>query len=275
MLRRKGNSRGNRERKQRCRSAERQDTAIRSGADNGAVFSRTGLLREFAVFGLLDLFISFLFFRSWIAFIALLPMFVPYLKERRRDITLERSSRIRGEFLTAVQLLSSSLQAGYSAENAAREALKELKKIYPQDAFITREFQELCTKMALNVPIEKLFTQMAQRSGIDDMISFAQVFAAARRSGGDLIAISRNTVSVIRLKEETRASLQTSLSGKQMEQNMISLIPLLILAYVGLTTGDLLAPMYSTLPGRIVMCASLAVYGCAFLWGKRIMDIQV
>ena len=275
MVRRKENRRRRRDGAQRRRSAAGKNTVLRPGVNNESVFSRTDLLREFAVFGLLDLFISFLFFRSWIAFAVLLPLFVPYLRERRRDIMLERSSRIRGEFLTAVQLLSSSLQAGYSAENAAREALKELKKIYPQDAFITREFQELCAKMTLNVPIEKLFTQMAQRSGIDDMISFAQVFAAARRSGGDLIAISRNTVSVIRMKEETRASLQTSLSGKQMEQNMMSLIPLLILAYVGLTTGDLLAPMYSTLPGRIVMCAALAVYGCAFIWGKRIMDIQV
>ena len=275
MLKRKGRRRRKRDTTRHRRPAERKKSALHPDVKNEAVFSRTGLLREFAVFGLLDLFISFLFFRSWIAFAALLPLFVPYLRERRRDIMLERSSRIRGEFLTAVQLLSSSLQAGYSAENAAREALKELKKIYPQDAFITSEFQKLCAKMALNVPVEKLFTQMAQRSGIDDMISFAQVFAAARRSGGDLIAISRNTVSVIRLKEETRASLQTSLAGKQMEQNMMSLIPLLILAYVGLTTGDLLAPMYSTLAGRIVMCAALAVYGCAFLWGKRIMNIQV
>jgi len=33
--------------------------------------------------------------------------------------------------------------------------------------------------------------------------------------------------------------------------------------------------MYTTLAGRCVMGAALVVYGFAFLWGKRIMNIRV
>ena len=129
--------------------------------------------------------------------------------------------------------------------------------------------------MELNVPVERLFSEMAARSGVDDIISFAQVFEAARKAGGDLVAISRNTVSVIRMKEETGMMIRTALSGKQMEQNMMSVIPLFILGYVCLTTDGLMEPMYTTLPGRIVMSMALLAYAGAFLWGRSIMDVRV
>ena len=233
------------------------------------------MLRELGVWLLLDLFVSFLFFRSWVAALILFAFFPLYLKERRRTMEEERRERIRGEFLTGIQLFGTALQAGYSAENAAVEAVRELEKIYEPETFIVSAFRRLCARLELNVPIERLFFEMGALSGVDDIQSFAEVFAVARRSGGDLSAIVRNTISVIRMKEETRASITTVLSGRQMEQNMMSLIPLLILAYVGATGGSLLTPMYETIAGRLVMAACLVIYALAFVWGKRIMRIRV
>jgi len=238
-------------------------------------FSAADWVREGLVFLTADAMVSFLFFRSWIAALILAAGFPYYIRERKKDIAFDNRRRMRGEFLTGIQLFSASLQAGYAAENALVQALAELEKIYEKESFIVSEFSGICARMQLNVPLERLFADMAARSGVDDISSFAEVFASARRSGGDLIAISRNTVSVIRLKEETRSTVETALSGRQMEQNMMSVIPLLILAYVGLTTDGLLTPMYRTVAGRIVMAAALAVYIAAFLWGKRIMMIEM
>lgn len=236
---------------------------------------RTFYVREGFLYLMIDMLISALFFRSWIACLVLLAGFPIFLRERRKAIQSEENSRIRGEFLTGIQLFSASLQAGYSAENAVAEALKELEKIYGEETFIVSEFRRLCRRMELNVPVERLFSEMAARSGVDDIISFAQVFEAARKAGGDLVAISRNTVSVIRMKEETGMMIRTALSGKQMEQNMMSVIPLFILGYVSLTTDGLMEPMYTTLPGRIVMSMALLAYAGAFLWGRSIMDVRV
>ncbi|MBO7711598.1 MAG: type II secretion system F family protein [Lachnospiraceae bacterium] len=236
---------------------------------------RVFYIREGLVYLLLDMLISMLFFRSWIAVPVLLAGFPVFLRERQKDRLEEETGRMRGEFLTGIQLLSASLQAGYSAENAVSEARKELEKIYGEDTFIVSEFRRLCRRMELNVPVERLFFEMAERSGVDDIISFAQVFEAARKAGGDLIAISRNTVSVIRMKEETGMMIRTALSGKQMEQNMMSVIPLFILGYVSLTTDGLMEPMYTTLPGRIVMSMALLAYTGAFLWGRSIMRVRV
>ena len=90
-----------------------------------ALYAREGLM-----FMLLDLLISALFFRSWIAWLILWAGFPFFRHERKKNMQEEENSRIRSEFLTAIQLFSASLQAGYSAENAVAEARKELEKIY-------------------------------------------------------------------------------------------------------------------------------------------------
>ena len=123
--------------------------------------------------------------------------------------------------------------------------------------------------------IEDLLMDLGRRSGVEDIISFAEVFLTAKRSGGDLLLIIRNTASCIRQKHETMQEIETCLSGKVMEQNIMSLVPVLILAYVKISSPEFLDGMYGNLTGTAVMTVCFAVYVIACLWGKRIVQIEV
>lgn len=107
------------------------------------------------------------------------------------------------------------------------------------------------------------------------IISFAEVFLTAKRSGGDLLLIISNTASCIRQKHETLQEIETCLSGKVMEQNIMSLVPVLILAYVKISSPEFLDGMYGNLTGTAVMTACFIVYVIAYLWGRRIVRIEV
>lgn len=223
----------------------------------------------------LDGMIAFLFFRSYIAFLLLLPGAAFFWKERRKSLMERRRRRMQEEFLTGMQLVSTSLQAGYAIENAFREALQELKKIYEEDAFIIREFQYIVSQISLNRTIEDLLMDLGRRCHVKDIQDFAEIFRTAKRTGGDLMAIIRNTVSSISQKQETMREIETCLSGKRMEQNMMSVIPLFILGYVDITSPGFLDVMYHNITGIIIMTICFGMYLSAYLWGRTIMQIEV
>lgn len=238
-------------------------------------YSRRELIGNTAVYLALDGMISYLFFRSWIAFFLLFPGILFFLRDRKKQMLEKRKIRLQNQFLTGMQLVCTSLQAGYAVENAFREALPELEKIYDQDAFILQEFYFLVKQIGLNRTVEALLMDLGNRSGVEDIRNFAEVFSTAKRTGGDLIAITRNTVSSIQQKQETQQEIETSLSGKVMERNMMSAIPLFMIGYVEMTSPGFLDAMYHNAAGITVMSVCLLIYGIAFLWGRKVTDIQV
>lgn len=233
------------------------------------------LTKYIALYAVLDGCVSYLFFFSWKAFVILLPWMLPFLAERRRALQKKRAKEIKRQFLDGIQMMAASLQAGYSVENSLEEALKELKKVYKDDDFIVAEFRLMTAQLSVNRAIEELFMDFGRRSAIDDIQSFAEVFLTAKRSGGDLLAIIRNTGACIQQKEETLQEIETCLSGKIMEQNIMSVIPIGILAYVKLTSPEFISSMYGNLTGTAVMTLCFLVYVAAYFWGKRIIRIEV
>lgn len=250
---------------------------MKAGLPDYSVYrlSRKEMMKYSFFYLALDGCISYLFFCSWIAFLLLLPGFFLFLAEWKKTLQKRRAGEMTRQFLDGIQMLAASLQAGYSVENSLREALRELQKIYDQNTFIVREFQFMDAQIRMSRSMEELFLDFGRRTAIEDIQSFAEVFLTAKRSGGDLLAIIRNTASCIRQKQETMQEIETCLSGKIMEQNIMSLIPVLILAYVKLTSPEFLAAMYGNVTGVTVMGCCFAVYVFAYFWGRKIMQIEV
>lgn len=238
-------------------------------------FSLRERIKYVFLYSALDACISYLFFFSWTAFLLLLPGAVLFFRERREALQKRRAVEMKRQFMDGMQLLTVSLQAGYSVENSVREAVKELRRVYEPEAFIVREFQIMEAQLTVNRNMEELFMDFGERSAVDDIQSFAEVFLTAKRSGGDLIAVIRNTVFCIRQKQETLHEIETSLAGKVMEQNVMSMIPLFILAYVKFTSPDFLGVMYGNLTGVTIMVLCFLVYVLAYFWGRNIVQIEV
>lgn len=238
-------------------------------------FSGRERIKYLAFYAALDACISYLFFCSYIAFLILLPGAVLFMEERKKTLQKKRAREMKRQFMDGMQMVTASLQAGYSVENAIREAVRELARVYEADSFIISEFRMMEAQLSMSRSIEELFADLGRRSAIDDIQSFSEVFLTAKRSGGDLIAVIRNTVSCIRQKQETLQEIETCLAGKIMEQNIMSMIPLLLLSYVKLTSPEFLDVMYGNLTGTAVMALCFLVYIFAYFWGRKIMRIEV
>lgn len=238
-------------------------------------FSKKEKMLNVLVFLVLAGVISYLFYRSVIAFLLLLGLFPLFIKIRKEDGKKKRQQLLAEQFLSGMQSVSTALTAGYSVETAFEEALMELRNMYNEEALIVGEFRYIVSQLHMNRNLEELLCGLALRSGIEDIRDFADVFSAAKRTGGNLVSIIRNTILCVSQKEETRMEIQTCLSAKKLEQNIMSLVPCLILFYVQVMSPGFLDVMYHNAAGTIIMTICLLIYVGAWYWGRKIVDIEV
>ena len=219
--------------------------------------------------------ISWLFYRSFYGMAGIIPLYILVKKYLREYLLQRQREQMLFQFREFLQMAVAALKAGYAMENAFIEAWQEYVQLYGNKTIIAQEFRNINHKVQLNIPLEELIDDFAQRSGIEEILSFAQVCGFAKRSGGDMMKIFYGTVDKIRQKSEVEREIETVVTAKRTEQRIMDLVPFGILFYVGFTSPDFLKPLYGNLLGVSVMTVCLISYLGAFLWAEKILKIRV
>ena len=236
----------------------------------------TDWLREGTIGTLLDAVAAYSFYRSLTVFLVLLPAaWIGFPLFRRKALLQKRTWELQLEFREAIWLLSGYLSAGLSVENAFAETVPELKRLYGEKGMITREFGLIVRNLGLNKPVEPMLTDFAQRSGIADIRSFAEVFGIALRSGGNMQEIIERTTSVIRDKTTVAEEIRSMTAARRYEQNIMNILPFLLIIYIRLTSGTYLDVMYESFAGRVVMTVCLLLLAAGYLLSQKILEIPV
>lgn len=208
-------------------------------------------------------------------FIALFPLGIVYPFVMRDSYRKKRQEELLVQFRDAILSLSACLTAGYSIENAYLEVLREVTGIYGTDAMITKEIRLLIHKGHLNHTPEDAMMDFAERSGLEEIKSFADVFMEARTSGGELMKIIARTAEIISEKIRIRQDILTSTTSRRLEQKLMSVVPIAIVFYLELTSQGFFDVLYETVIGRVIMTACLSAYLGSIAWGRKILDIVV
>ncbi len=217
--------------------------------------------------------ISVLFYNNFFGFI-LSPIIWIYMRKKYKTNKIAANQNIIGrQFLDMAKSISAALLAGYSIENAWTEAQSEMQSLHGEDAYICKELQKMNQAIALNEPVERLMEEFALRTGVEDIIAFSEVFSFAKRSGGDFVGIIQSTIYRMQMKKETEAEIEVLVSAKKLESRVMNFVPIFILAYLRITSGDYLDAMYHNLFGFIFMTVCLVAYFIAFLIAEKILNI--
>ena len=228
-------------------------------------------LRELLMYVLMalaaDAVISYVFYRSVIAFLLFLPVTIIYPIYQRKILVKKRKQ--------GIQILAALLSAGYSLENALKESVEEIRLIYGENSMILQEFEYMAHLVYVNVPIEKAFEDFGERSGIDDIRNFAKVVRIAKRSGGELIGIINHTAGVIHDKTKIKEEILTLTAAKRFEQKIMNVFPIFIVVYIDVSSPGFFNAMYQTFFGRVAMSACLLSYIVAMYASAKILEIEV
>lgn len=101
------------------------------------------------------------------------------------------------------------------------------------------------------------------------------MFISAKRSGGDMLAIIKDTAGQISDKIDVKREIDTILAAKQYEFRVMSAVPYVIIGYMSFSFPEFMDSLYGNAAGTGVMTVCLMVYIGAYYLGLRIIRIEV
>ena len=219
--------------------------------------------------------VGYLFYDSIWGCLLLFPVFLAAELFGKKKLIAERRRHLTLEFRDALAGVSAALSSGYSAENAIGEALKDLRLLYPDGALIVREFVYMNARMRNGSTAEEVLSDFGERSGTEDIRSFAEVFSAAKRGGGNMIAILQRSIDKINRRIEVKCEIRTFLAAKRYETLILKMMPFGIILYLRICSPGFLEPLYHNAAGIGVMTVLLLLYlGCAAA-ADRLMEVEI
>ena len=219
--------------------------------------------------------IMFLFYRSWLAIVWLPVVGVLVIgQEKKKGMEVSRL-KLQEEFLQGIATLNSALQAGFSMENAWKEVEKETRLLYGEKSKFYSELKEMNQKVAHNAPLEKLFLEFAYKSKQEDIIQFAELLEFGKRSGSNWKQIIDHTVCQMTEQQDARQQIEVMIAEKKMEQQIMNVMPLGLLAFLQLSAWDYMSVMYHNWFGVICMTVFLMGYFGAIMISEKILKVQV
>ncbi len=223
---------------------------------------------------IISIVVGWLFYRSFIGILLTFLIIPLYYKRKRYQLVQKRKWQLNLEFRDGIQSMATALSAGYSVENALEEAYKDLSHMYQKDAYIIKEFSYIINQLTMNVSIEKAFNDLGERSDIEDIKSFAQVFSIGKRTGGNLVDVIKTSSNIISDKIRVKGEIMTAISAKKKEAQIMKIIPFAFLAYLSLASPNLLDPLYHNAFGVLIMSCLLVLYLVAYALIEKIININ-
>lgn len=235
--------------------------------------------KEWLLYGVMGFGISFgvlfLFYqKGWIAMSGAVLGGVAFSFYQKKRVMEQRKWQLMVEFKDAMDSMVAALVAGYSMENAVKEAYKDLQLMYKEETPMLQELKEIRQKLELKYSLDDLLLELGRKSEVEDIITFAQIYATARRSGGNLVKVMKRTADNIGEKMEMQREIQTAIAGKKMEATCMMVIPILIILYLQFFSPGFLDPLYENWMGHLFMTGALMVYGFSVWWSQKIMNVK-
>ena len=195
-----------------------------------------------------------------------------YLVMTNRRLCAERQKTLQYHFRDFLSSLHTAMAAGYSLENAVRSASADLEKLYGPEDDLVRETRDMLWQMSYQRPVEQLFRELGDRSGVEDIRQFGEILMIAKRTGGNMDQVLESTWRNLSEKIDTAREIDALVAAKRYEQKLMSLMPAGVILYLKLSFPGFLDGMYGNLTGAAIMTACLGVYLGAFFLGRHMTE---
>lgn len=218
--------------------------------------------------------IGYIFYRKVIiAVIAGMASGFIYVPVRRKQIINKQIRTIKIQFKDLLENIATSIGAGKNVVDSFRSAYDDLKDQYTETSYIVIEVGNIVSGMNNNINIENLLLDLAERSGVEDIIIFANVFETCYRKGGNIKEVIKSTHRIINDKMEIEMEIETMVTSAKTEQNMMVVMPVIFMFILDSMGGGISGQ--GTAASVVSTTVALILFGIAYLVGKKILDIKM
>ena len=215
------------------------------------------------------------FYKSFILIIFAIPVSFIYPFCIKKQLIKKRKNILLLEFKDFLRTIQTLLDASYSLENSFLLSVNELSMLHGNSSLFVNELKDMNKKIKMNIPIETVFKNFKERANVEEISDFSEILTIIKKSGGNVNKVIKNTIQVINDKIEISTEINTLTAEKQFEQNVMNILPFLIIIYMNFTSSEFLNPLYTTIMGRLLMTFFLIIYVLAIRTSKKILDIEV
>lgn len=196
-----------------------------------------------------------------------------FIPIRTNQVIKKRKKRLTTQFRGLLDALSTSIGAGKNMFDSFTSAAEDLSVQFSIEADIVKEVNLIRIGLDNNIQIEDLLLNFAERSGIEDVKNFANVFATCYKKGGNIKDVIKNTASIIGDKIEIQMELETMVSGQKNEQNIMLVMPVFFIVVMKSMGGDLIdlkSPV-----GILSVTIAIVIFVLAYFISKKILNIKL
>ena len=198
-------------------------------------------------------------------------LFVP---TRVEDIITKKKVELNRQFRDMLEALTTSLNAGKNVNDSFYAVYEDLKVQYDEDSFILKELELVLSGINNNIPIEALLEDFGNRSGNDDIKSFANVFSISYRKGGNIKDVIKNTHSILSDKMEIKEEIETLVASNEMEQYIMIFMPIALVGVIKIMSPEFAENFVSPV-GIVSTTIGVVVFVVAYFVGKAILKIKL
>ena len=192
-----------------------------------------------------------------------------------RKAVEKRKVNLRIQFYDLLEAMSVAMRAGNPLLKSLQSARVDLVLIYPEDSDILTELDIILAKFNNALPLSEAFSDLAGRSGLEDIASFASIYATIEGKSSRADEIVRETQQIIADKMEIEMEIDTLMTAAKSEVNIMLLMPLLILGIIGYAGAGFMDAIYTTGAGRMISTGGLIVFIASFVLARRFSNVKL
>lgn len=220
--------------------------------------------------------VGYLFYHSIVISLLLSSIAYPVLRPYTVYLADKRRKELKEQFRDMLYSLSASISAGRQMPEALQEALENLKLIYKDNSMIVLELAFMIKRIQECRESEaEILKDFAERTHVEDISDFVDIYLTCRETGGDLIRILTKASVIIMDKINIEKEIRAITVQKQFEAKILTGIPLVIILLLQIASPDYLSPMYESITGRLIMTAALCGIGLAYFWSIKLTRVDV
>ena len=198
-----------------------------------------------------------------------------YIFISAQNMTKKRRNRLRTQFYDLLEALSVAMRAGNPPALALQSAREDLTLLYPETSDIITELDIIMAMFKNAVPLSDSFLDFAERSGLEDVESFATIYKTIEGKAGRADEIVRQTQSIISDKMAIEMEIETLMTSAKSEMKTMTMMPPVILLIMGYAGAGFMDTIYVTNVGRIVATVGLAIFVISYVIGNKISSVKV
>ncbi|MFH1515519.1 MAG: type II secretion system F family protein [bacterium] len=226
----------------------------------------------------LGLYLLMLIFPGLIAFIftkqilfvmlaSALGAFVPRTYVKLRQV--RRIRNIDNQLVDALILISNSLKSGYSFLQGLELVAEEAPRP------ICVEFSRVMRETNLGMDVEASLDAMTERVPSEDLDLVITAVKIQRQIGGNLSEILDRIIHTIRERIRIKGEINTLTAQGKLQGIILTLLPLGIAIGIYGMAPDFMAPLFTTLLGKMMIGVAFILQFIGGFFIKKIVEIKV